>query len=99
MSYQSKFSNKDIDLLFEAITTLETKEECYRFFEDLCTIKEIQDMGQRYAVAKMLAQKVSYQKISDETKASTATISRVSKSLVYGANGYKIVFDKLKEKK
>ena len=99
MSYKSKFSNQDIDMLFEAITTLETKEECYRFFEDLCTIKEIQDMGQRYAVAKMLDQKVSYQKISDETKASTATISRVSKSLIYGANGYKIVFEKLKEKK
>ncbi len=98
MSYKSKFSTKAIESLFEAIITLETKEECYRFFEDLCTIKEIQDMAQRFEVAKLLEQKVSYQKISDETKASTATISRVSKSLVYGANGYKIVFNKQNKK-
>ena len=88
MSYKSKFANQDIDQLFEAVLKLDTIEECYRFFEDLCTIKEVQDMSQRLRVAKMLNEKHSYQSIVLETKASTATISRVAKSLTYGAEGY-----------
>lgn len=98
MSYKSKFANKDIDELFETILKLDDVDECYRFFEDLCTIKEIIDMSQRLKVAKMLEEKHSYQDIVKETKASTATISRVAKSLTYGAEGYHTVFNK-KEKK
>jgi len=95
--YQSKFANEDIELLFEAVLKLETVEECYRFFEDLCTVKEILDMSQRFKVAKMLQKKKPYQQIVDETKASTATISRVNKSLIYGAEGYHLMFNKLDE--
>jgi TrpR-related protein YerC/YecD len=76
---------------------LETVEECYRFFEDLCTIKEVLDMAQRLKVAKMLSEKKSYTEIANETKASTATISRVNKSLIYGAEGYHLMFKKLNE--
>lgn len=96
--YQSKFGNQDIDQLYEAILTLKTKEECYRFFEDLCTIKEIFDMAQRLKVAKMLMDKRPYTEIVLETKASTATISRVNKSLIYGAEGYHLYFNKIKQK-
>jgi TrpR-related protein YerC/YecD len=95
--YKSKFANKDIDELFLDILKLETEEECYRFFEDLCTIKEIQDMSQRLKVAKMLDNGIPYNQIALETKASTATISRVSKSLTYGADGYKLMIKKLKQ--
>lgn len=99
MGYKSKFANKDMDVLFETMLALETKAECYRFFEDLCTIKEIQDMALRLKVAMLLKEGVSYQDIADQTSASTATISRVSKSLVYGANGYKPIIDRyLKDK-
>lgn len=93
--YQSKFASEEIELLFEAILKLENKEDCYRFFEDLCTIKEIQDMGQRMKVVKMLDQKVPYQIISNETHASTATISRVNKSLHYGADGYRLILNRI----
>lgn len=96
MSYKSKFSTNEIEQLFEAVLTLETVEECYKFFEDICTIKEVQDMSQRLTVAKLLDQGVSYQNISKETLASSATISRVAKSLSYGADGYKLVLEKLK---
>ncbi|MGE4320538.1 MAG: YerC/YecD family TrpR-related protein [Acholeplasmataceae bacterium] len=98
MAYKSKFSNKEIDTLFEAILSLESIDDCYRFFEDVCTIKEIQDMSQRFEVAEMLFNKEPYQIITSKTKASTATISRVSKSLSYGADGYKLIFDKQKGK-
>jgi TrpR-related protein YerC/YecD len=97
MSYKSKFANKDIDDLFEMMLKLETVEECYRFFEDLCTIKEVFDMAQRLKVAKMLEEKHSYQDIVKETKASTATISRVAKSLTYGAEGYHTLFKKIEK--
>ena len=99
MSYKSKFSTEDIEKLFETIIHLETVEECHRFFEDLCTIKEVQDMAQRLRVATMLEDKQSYQKIVDETKASTATISRVNKSLIYGAEGYHRIFVKMNKNK
>jgi TrpR-related protein YerC/YecD len=95
MSYTSKYASKDIDGLFDAILKLKTREECYRFFEDLCTVKEVQDMAQRLRVAIMLDHKISYQIISAETHASTATISRVNKALVYGADGYKLILQKM----
>lgn len=98
MGYRSKFANTDMDLLFEAILNLKTTEDCYRFFEDLCTINEMIDLSQRMRVAQMLHDKVSYQQITHETKASTATISRVNKALLYGADGYKKAL-KDKEKK
>jgi TrpR-related protein YerC/YecD len=96
MDYQSKLASNDLTILFEAILQLKTVEECYRFFEDLSTIKELQDMGQRFMVAKMLFDKKPYYRISEQTKASTATISRVNKSLVYGAEGYKLILERLK---
>jgi TrpR-related protein YerC/YecD len=95
MAYESKLQSPDLDLLFEAVLKLETVEECYRFFEDLATIQELKDMGQRIRVAAMLRDKISYQKIVEETTASTTTIARVNKSLIYGADGYRRVFERL----
>ncbi|MCF7924678.1 MAG: hypothetical protein K9L64_06230 [Candidatus Izimaplasma sp.] len=97
--YKSRFANQDIDELFKAVLKLDSLEECYRFFEDLCTIKEVLDMSQRLKVAKMLNDKKPYHEIADETKASTATISRVNKSLIYGAEGYHLIFNKTKDNK
>ena len=81
--------NSDVDALFEAILTLRTVEECYAFFEDACTIKEILDISQRLKAARMLSSGANYADISRETGMSTATISRVSKCLEYGAGGYR----------
>lgn len=83
-----------VDKLFETILRLENIEECYKFFEDLCTIKEIQDMAQRYEVAKLLYGGASYQKISEETNISSATISRVNRCLNYGNGGYRMAIEK-----
>ena len=96
MKYESKFKSDEIDTLFEAITSLETEEECYRFFEDICTIKELQSMAQRLQVAIMLNNNVTYNEIETKTGASTATISRINKCLNYGADGYKNILEKLK---
>ena len=87
--------NKNTDDLCKAILSLKTKEECYAFLEDICTIKEVQDISQRLAVAQMLSQGISYTTICKETGASTATISRVSRSYEYGAGGYKKVIARL----
>ena len=78
-----------IDRLFEAILNLKTTEDCYKFFEDVCTIKELQDMAQRLDVAFLLTEGMNYQKISQQVNVSTATISRVSKCLNYGSGGYR----------
>ena len=91
-------NDSNVELLFDAILTLETKEECEKFLLDLCTITELKSISQRLAVAKMLSEKQVYSNIVKETKASTATISRVNRSLNYGENGYKVVFDRLNEK-
>ncbi len=85
--------SESVDQLFEAILTLKNKEECYKFFADACTPKEIQTIAQRYMVAKMLADKRVYSDIIAATGASTATVSRVSRSI---NEGYKIVFERLK---
>lgn len=85
------------DHLFEAILTLKTKEECYQFFEDVCTVNEILSISQRYEVAKMLREKRTYLDIAEKTGASTATISRVNRSLNYGSDGYDMVFERLKQ--
>ena len=92
-------SNKETRELFRAILSLTSEEECAAFFEDLCTIKEIQDLSQRLQVADMLNHGEKYQTIEQATGASTATISRVNKCLVYGSGGYRLVLDKQSESK
>ena len=84
-----------VDQLFDAILSLKNKEECYTFFEDVCTINELLSLSQRFVVAKMLRQKKTYLEISEKTGASTATISRVNRSLTYGNDGYEMVFERL----
>jgi len=93
--FDSKIKSKQVDSLFEAILQLKNIEECYRFFEDICTVKEIQSIAQRLEVAKLLTQNKTYNEIEKETGASTATISRISRSLNYGVDGYKIVLERL----
>ena len=95
--YQSKLGNREIDHLFEAILTLETQEDCYRFFEDLCTVNELLSLSQRFEVAAMLKEGKTYLDIAEKTGASTATISRVNRSLNYGNDGYELVFSRMAE--
>ncbi len=98
MAYDSKFKRNDIDELFKAVLMLEDEEDCYRFFEDICTINEIHAISQRWQVAKLLADKKTYNEIEEITKASTATISRINKCLVYGAEGYQRILARMREK-
>ena len=95
--YDSKFNSAETDELFAAILSLESEEECYRFFEDLMTIKELQAVTQRWQVARMLDEKNTYGEIEAATKASAATISRVNKCLQYGAGGYTAILKRTKE--
>ena len=85
------------DRLYKAILTLETEEECYNFFQDLCTIPELRSLEQRYEVATLLSQGLIYNDILERTGASSATISRVNRSLIYGAGGYESVLEKMRE--
>ena len=94
-----KIHDKNTDFLFKAILALESPEECYSFFEDLCTVPELKAMSQRIAVAKMLSARQVYSEIVAQTGASTATISRVNRSLNYGCGGYKLLFDRLDDEK
>ncbi len=94
-----KMKSEEMDHLFEAVLMLENKEECYQFFMDLCTINELQSMAQRYEVAQMLSDKKTYTEIAKETGASTATISRVNRSLNYGSDGYRLAIDRVNDKK
>ena len=89
--------NEEIAAMFSAVLSLKGEEECRRFFEDLCTIKEIQEMAQRLKVASLLQEKLSYSAINKQTGVSTATISRVSRCLEYGSGGYKLVLNRKKE--
>ena len=91
----NKIKDEATDLLFKAILSLKNEEECYSFFEDLCTVPELKAMSQRIVVAKMLTDKNVYSDIVTKTGASTATISRVNRSLIYGCDGYDIVFDRI----
>ena len=95
----SKIKNKENDFLFEAILQLKDLEECYKFFEDLCTVTELKSMSQRIAVAKMLSDGKVYSEIVRETGASTATVSRVKRSLEYGCDAYPMVFGRMEEGK
>lgn len=92
-----KLRGEQLDRLFDAILTLETREECYKFFDDIATMNEIQSLAQRLQVAKMLYDGKTYNAIEQNTKASTATISRVRRCLNYGSGGYSLVLDRLKE--
>ena len=92
-----KLKDSNVDFLFKAVLALENIDECYDFFEDLCTVTEIKALSQRIAVAKMLRQKMVYSDIVAATGASTATISRVNRSLNYGMGAYRIIFDRMKE--
>ncbi len=91
--------NEDnLNFLYDAVLELRDKEECEKFFEDLCTINELKSLSQRIVVAKMLTEDCVYSDIVAATGASTATISRVNRSLAYGAGGYDEIFDRIKEK-
>ncbi len=93
-----KLKTEAVDHLFDAILTLETREECYAFFEDVCTINELMSLSQRYEVARMLREKRTYLEIAELTGASTATISRVNRSLNYGSDGYDMVLRRVAAK-
>lgn len=88
--------NEDTDALFEAVLSLKDKEECYKFFEDVCTLNELKAIAQRYLVARQLDDGKNYNDVSSDTGASSATICRVNKCLQYG-EGYRIVLDRLKK--
>lgn len=90
---------EEVDMFFDAVLMLKDKEECFRFFEDACTVNEILSIAQRFVVAKMLDEKRTYIEIAEKTGASTATISRVNRSLNYGQDGYAIVFRRMADEK
>ena len=91
----SKIKDEANDKLFEAILSLQSVDECYDFFEDICTVNEIKALAQRLEVAKMLQAKKTYQEIQQNTHASTATISRVNRCLSYGSDGYKLILERV----
>ena len=93
--FESKLKNARADILAKAFLSLETEEDCYRLFEDLFTIREVQDLSSRMEIALMLRDKVTYNEIVEKTGASTATIGRVNRALNYGAGGYQRVFERL----
>lgn len=97
MNINDKNKSKDFDFLFNAVLKLETVEECYSFFEDLCTMQELISIAQRLRVAKLLTEKKIYNDIVKETGASTATISRVNRTLNYGNSGYTLAFDRMEK--
>jgi TrpR-related protein YerC/YecD len=97
MKNQSKFKDENLDMLFSGIMKLNNLEECYDFFEDLCTIPELREMSRRMVAAKMLRENKVYSEIAELTGLSTATISRVNRSLKYGNDGYSMVLDRLEE--
>lgn len=95
--FEPKIKTEQTDLLMEAVLKLNSSEDAYRFFEDICTIAEVKSMAQRIEVARLLRAGVTYQEIARETGASSATISRVNRALLYGADGYRRVLDTMEE--
>ena len=93
-----KTKTEAVDFLFDGILCLKDREECYTFFEDICTINEILSIAQRFEVAKMLREQKTYLEIAEKTGASTATISRVNRSLNYGNDGYDMIFERMNDK-
>ena len=98
MAEKNPRRNETIDALFDAILSLETREECYDFFEDLCTVKEISDMAQRLEAAKLLLDGSTYEQIVKTVEISTATISRIIRCIQYGTGGYRQTIEKVREK-
>ena len=96
-AYESRLQSPELDDVFHAILALKDLSECYRFFEDMCTINELQAMAQRWQVARQLDAGETYQDIAHQFNASSATISRVNRCLEYGAGGYRLVLDRLKK--
>lgn len=97
MAMNKKIKTDAVDFLFDAILTLKDRDECYGFFEDLCTVNELLSLSQRFEVAAMLREHKTYLEIAEKTGASTATISRVNRSLNYGNDGYDMTFERLKK--
>ena len=95
--YESKMKSEETDHLFKAILALKSEEECYRFFDDLCTFSEIESMSQRFHVATMLNEGKTFTQISRKIGVSSTTITRVNKCLCYGGDGYRMLLDRLKE--
>lgn len=95
--FEKSMKDREVDYLFRAVLSLRDKEECYTFFEDICTINELLSLSQRFEVAKMLRERKTYLEIAEKTGASTATISRVNRSLNYGNDGYDMVFERINE--
>lgn len=93
-----KLRTEEVDHLFDAILCLRDREECYTFFEDVCTVNELLSLSQRFEVARMLREQRTYLDIAEKTGASTATISRVNRSLNYGKDGYDMVFARMQDK-
>ena len=91
--FEPKVKSEQTELLMRAVLNLQTSEDAYRFFEDICTIAEVKSMAQRIEVARLLREGVTYQEIARQTGASSATISRVNRALLYGADGYRRVLD------
>ena len=98
MAEKNPRRNETIDALFDAILSLETREECYDFFADLCTVKEISDMAQRLEAAKLLLDGSTYEQIVKTVEISTATISRINRCIQYGTGGYRQTIEKVREK-
>ena len=98
MAEKNPRRNETIDALFDAILSLETRDECYDFFEDLCTVKEISDMAQRLEAAKLLLDGSTYEQIVKTVEISTATISRINRCIQYGTGGYRQTIEKVREK-
>lgn len=98
LAFDNRLKDPSLDKLYEAVLSLKNIEECYRFFEDICTVAELKAMAQRLEVAKMLKDDLTYGEIAEKTGASTATISRVKRCLNFGADGYKLVLARLKKK-
>lgn len=96
--YESRLRDPQVDRLFQAVLVLESLEECYRLFEDLCTVGEIRALAQRLQVAEMLRNGHTYDEIAARTGMSSATISRIKRFLLYGADGYKLVLDRLEKR-
>ena len=97
MAEKNPRRNETIDALFDAILSLETREECYDFFEDLCTVKEISDMAQRLEAAKLLLDGSTYEQIVKTVEISTATISRINRFIQYGSGGYRSTIEKMRK--
>lgn len=95
--YESRIRSDEIDALFDALLLLHDRSECYQFFEDICTIAELKSIAQRWGVARLLDEGVTYQEIAKSHSASSATISRVNRCLSYGAGGYRLMLDRIRK--